>query len=258
MKTYLYLNLIPEALVASHLAPTEFGPYLATGTKKRTRGQAIFFEVDPAVENGVASAREAEDLCRPHEDGSPRRSTYLGIYRILERVPLAALGRLFLTTDDGRVLPLEKGAYQPEPGRSFHLYQEFCPVKPRVVSSLAPSEFVKRITDPKEKVSVPRIVFAEMKLEELAIDPEAPEVENLPYPNLEHLRDCLRELSRKQGKPTKTVVRHIQQDILFRTIRGGFFVGDAGGLLHYPMPPIEDLESKHYAWWRSALMTFGH
>lgn len=43
MKRYLYLSLLPEALIASMLPPEEFGNYLAVGTKKRTRGQAIFF-----------------------------------------------------------------------------------------------------------------------------------------------------------------------------------------------------------------------
>ena len=45
MKTYLYLSLFPEALVASMLPPDDFETYLAVGTQKRTRGQAMFFEV---------------------------------------------------------------------------------------------------------------------------------------------------------------------------------------------------------------------
>ena len=42
MKKYYYLVATPESLIASHLEPKEFGNYLAVGTKKRTRGQAIF------------------------------------------------------------------------------------------------------------------------------------------------------------------------------------------------------------------------
>ena len=49
MKIHLYLSLNPEALIASHLAPEEFGAYLAVGTQKYSRGQAMFFEVDPDV-----------------------------------------------------------------------------------------------------------------------------------------------------------------------------------------------------------------
>jgi len=33
METYLYLSLIPESLIASQLAPEEFGNYYAVGTR---------------------------------------------------------------------------------------------------------------------------------------------------------------------------------------------------------------------------------
>ena len=47
MDNYFYVTAVPESLVASHLAPKDFGNYLAVGTRKRTRGQAIYFEADP-------------------------------------------------------------------------------------------------------------------------------------------------------------------------------------------------------------------
>jgi hypothetical protein len=47
MTVHLYLSLIPEALIASMLTPEEFGAYYAVGSEKRSRGQAIFFEIDP-------------------------------------------------------------------------------------------------------------------------------------------------------------------------------------------------------------------
>lgn len=40
-------TMAPEALIASILAPEQFGKYMAVGTKKRTCGQAYFFEVSP-------------------------------------------------------------------------------------------------------------------------------------------------------------------------------------------------------------------
>ena len=46
MNKYIYLTCTPEALVASMLPPEGFGMYLSTGTKKRNKGQTIFFEVD--------------------------------------------------------------------------------------------------------------------------------------------------------------------------------------------------------------------
>ena len=47
MTVHLYFSLIPEALIASMLPPEQFGQYYATGHKYKSKGQAIFFEVDP-------------------------------------------------------------------------------------------------------------------------------------------------------------------------------------------------------------------
>ena len=177
---------------------------------------------------------------------------------MLEQVPLDALETLYLVTEEGRTLALQPGPYAPEPEPRFHLYQEFCPVTPRVVSTLEPREFAARITDKSQLVALPALMFADLQLHQLRQDPDAAQVDNLPYPNLAHLRDCLRELRQKQNKTTKTVIRFLQQDVLYRTIRRGFYVATAGGgFRFFPMPSREDLESVHYPWWRSALSTFG-
>lgn len=258
MNTHLYLSLLPEALVASHLEPAAFGAYLATGSRKRARGQAMFFSVDP-----VYAATRLEMLGVPanldrRESDVPRHSAYLSIYRVMESTPLEALARLHLVTEDGRTLDLEPAPYEPETGERFHLYQEFSPVTPRVVSRLEPRAFGAQITDASERVSLPVLVFAELVLMQLADDPDNAGADNLPYPNLPHLRDCLRELRSKSGKPTKTVIRFLHQDVLYRTIRRGFFVArTGGGFRFFPFPNRERLETELYPWWRSALSTFG-
>jgi hypothetical protein len=257
MQSYLYLSMMPEALVASHLAPDEFGAYLAVGTKKRARGQALFFKLSDDYTAARLEVLGQRSVLERGPVSQPRRSAYLSIYRALEQVPVEALEALHLVTDEGRVLALHPGDYTPESEPRFHLYQEFCPVNPRVVSTLEPREFGARITDKSQLVSLPALVFADLQLHQLRDDPEAPEVENLPYPNIPHLRDCLRELGEK-GKTTKTVIRVLQQDVLYRTIRRGFYVATAGGgFRFFPMPSREDLETRHYPWWRSALTTFG-
>jgi hypothetical protein len=257
MNTYLYLSLIPEALIASHLPPEEFGAYFATGSQKRSRGQALFFEVDPSFESVYLPVADFRERCQPRAGGLPRRSCYLSIYQALEHVPIEALRRLHLVTDDGRTLSLEPGTYRPDPARQFHLYQELCPVTPRVVSRLNPVAFAATITDRSQPVSVASIVFAELKLEQLALDPEGGIAENLPYENLPHLRDCLRELRDHPVKPTKMVLRQLPGEMLFRTVRHGFFAGSGEALRYYPMPTKQELETTHYTWWRSAQATFG-
>jgi hypothetical protein len=257
MKIHLYLSLNPEALVASHLPPEEFGAYLAVGTQKYSRGQAMFFEVDPDLHSAYPPFQGIAARCQPHLDGSPRRSTYLAIYRVLEHVPVAALGQLHLVTHDGRVLALNSAPLAPTVDRCFHLYQEFCPVTPRVVSTLDPTEFCARLTETTQPVSVPRIVFAELALGKLATDLESSDVGNLPYSGLQHLRECLRELNRKPGKPTKMTVRNVRDDVLYRTIQGGFYAGQGHEVKFYPMPAPAELDSAHHEWWHSAQASFG-
>lgn len=256
MKVNLYLSVIPEALIASHLAPEEFGNYYAVGSQKRSRGQAMFFEVHPDFASDYLRLGEAEKRCVPHEDGSPRRSSYLSIYRALEHVPLAALGKLYLSTDDGRVLGVDRAPYVATEASGLHLYQEICPVTPRVASKLAPPEFAAYITDRANPVSVEKIVFAELRLDALATDPEKGSVADLPYSNVDHLRDCLKELRNRYAKPTKVVARDTTAALLYRTVLGGFYVADRSGLAYYPLPARADLESRHYAWWRSASSSY--
>ena len=257
MNNYLYLSLIPESLIASQLSPEEFGSYYAVGTLKRSRGQAIFFEVEPGFESDYFDWGEMEKRCVPHPDGRPKRSAYLSIYRALEHVPLSAIKKLYLATDDGRVLGLERGEYAPPTFPRHYLYQELCPITPRIVANLDPREFTRFLTDRTKAVSVETIAFCDLRLDRLARDPEANGIDDLPYRNIGHLRDCLKELESKPNKNTKAVSRAMHQELLFRTIECGFFVGRGDEVIHFPMPTLEHLEREHYEWWRSALNTFG-
>lgn len=257
MDRHLYLSLIPESLIASMLPPVDFGNYYAIGAQAKSRGQAVFFEVDPDFESDYFDLSQIEKRCLPHPDGRPRKSTYLSIYRVLEHVPISALGKLYLTTDDGRVLGLEARQWQPDTSGGVHLYQEYCPVGPRVASNLPPERFIQRVTDPGQPISVPKIVFAELILDGLSTDPRHAPADNLPYPNIAHLRDCLIEQMEDADKPTKLVTRAIRGDILYRTIRNGFFIGAGSEFKYYPMPDRLELENQYYDWWRSALTTFG-
>jgi len=258
MAAYLYLSLIPQALVASQLPPEDFGLYYAIGQAKRSRGQAVFFSVDrEQLDPEHFPLDEIDTRCVAHPDGRPKTSLYLSIYRTLEFIPRSALTALHLATDDGRVLTVGPREWVPDGEERSHLYQEFCPVSPRIVSRLNPGDFAAFITDPTRNVHVPRLVFAELTLGNLKHDPDSTEIDNLPYPNIGHLRDCLRELAAGPQASTKTVLRQMTQEVLFRTIRNGFFVGDQSGITAFPLPSRDELEREHLAWWRSAQSTFG-
>jgi hypothetical protein len=250
---YLYFSVTPEALIASGLQPEEFGSYLAVGTQKRARGQAVFFELDIDKMSHVISKEVIADRCVPRPDGTPKRTSYISIYRVMESIPLDALKALYLTTDDGRVLKLEQGTFESQSNENLYLYQELCPVNPRIASSLNPEAFVKYVCNPENNVSVPKLLAVQLELGALANDPIAGVADDLPYKNVYHLRDCLSGLLQNTSKFTKTVVRYFKGDIAFRTVKNGFFIGDSEKVLYYPFPSKEELNGKYYTWWKSAL-----
>jgi len=250
---YLYFSVTPEALIASGLEPEKFGSYLAVGTQKRARGQAVFFELDIEKMGDIIDKKYIEENCVPRPDGTPKRTLYLSIYRILERIPLDALKSLYLATDDGRVLKLDQSEFVSNQSESLHLYQELCPVTPRIASTLNPSEFVGYVCDPGKGVSVPKLLCVQLELGELANDPIAGKADDLPYSNIYHIRDCLAGLLQNTTKFTKTVTRFFNGDIQYRTVKNGFFIGDKNTCLFYQFPSKEELDENHHSWWRSAL-----
>ncbi len=250
----LYLSLIPEALIASMLEPKEFGSYYAVGKKVHVFGEAMFFEVDPAFRSDDFPFHLADERCITQPNGAPKSSVYLGIYDVLARIPVSALGNLYLVTDDGRTLGLERAPYAPDTEHPMHLYQEFCPVTPMVVSRLEPKAFCDSITDPNQPVHVPRIVFSELMLGALAADPQNGHADDLPYPAIRHLRDVLLDF-KVNTKDSKLFLKQVKQGVLYRTVQNGFYVGDHEDFAFYRFPSRQELESVHYDWWRSAQVT---
>ena len=173
MSKYVYLTCTPEALVASMLPPKGFGLYLSTGTKKRNRSQVMFFEVDLGMIENLIDMYSLNRRCVAKEDGSPKSSVYLSVYRVLETIPTSALKSLYLTTDHGHVLELKRADYDKsqEPQNALHLYQELCPVTPLVASGLPPSVFLKKLTDGSTPIVLPKLFFVELKLGDLATNP---------------------------------------------------------------------------------------
>jgi hypothetical protein len=239
MGVHLYLSMIPEALIASMLTPEEFGVYYAVGSEKKSRGQAIFFELDPDFRHPELPIDEGFRRCVPHEDGSPKTSIYITVYRALERVALGLEGASVNIPDDTGGL---------------HLYQEVAPVHPLIVSTLGAKAFYDLIVkSPTSLLTLPAVCFAELRLGELAHNPEFGSVGDLPYANIDHLRQCLADLSTKIVN-TKMVDRLSPAAFPYRMLKSGIFVGNAEKLLFFPLLSQEELRTKHYRWWRSANM----
>lgn len=252
MSKYIYLTCNPEALVASMLPPEGFGMYLSTGTKKRNKGQTIYFEIDLGQIEHLVDIESLNRRCVAKEDGSPKSSVYLSVYRVMEMISLYAFKSLYLTTDHGCVLELKKAPYDKSrevPGE-LHLYQELSPVTPLVASGLAPSAFLKRLTDGSTPIVLPKLFFVDLKLGELATNPLSGSAEHLPYQNIGHLRDCLEILKGEYEKHMKTVQRIFYGTLLYRTIETGFYVGAKDDIVFYPYPSMKELEDINYEFFR--------
>ena len=102
----IFIYLYSPSINVSMLSPEEFGTYYAVGSSKNP-GTSHVFEVDPNYRNPYFHMDEALKRCVPHEDGRPKASIYVSVYRVLEHIDPDALLDLYLTTQDGRTLGLK-------------------------------------------------------------------------------------------------------------------------------------------------------
>jgi len=250
-----YLTIFPtEALIASQLEPEQFGSYMAIGSRKGSEEQLIFARL--SGEFGEDFDWEyARGKCVPHANGDPKHSVYLGVYRVLEKIPQDAFQALYLTTRDGRSLRLSPAEYaEPRPVNGVYVYHQFCPMNPVIVSVLPPREFGLAITDTRQKISVPSLVFGDMK----AVNMEDPEnTGNLGdlYDNrMAHYLDCISSVKSRTGKQNKTYTRSHLESFTYNSLGKGLYLAGGGNLVYFPMPGLEELKQKNYDWGRSALI----
>jgi hypothetical protein len=178
-------------------------------------------------------------------------SVYLSVYKVLETIPLKALKNLYLTTDHGIVLELKPSEYDTsrENKSTLHYYQELCPVNPQVVSEYSPAQFLKVLTDGSLQIRLPKLMFVDLKLGELSVNPISGSAEFLPYAHTAHLRDCLETLKYDEKK-MKTVVRFYNETLLYRTIESGFYIGAVDEIKFYRYPTMAELEDMNYDFFR--------
>lgn len=249
---HMYFSLIPEALIISGLEPEEFGQYYATGHQYKSKGQAVFFEVDPDFRNPYFEIDAGIERCTPHPDGRPKNSMYVSIYRVLEHLPVSALGKLYLSTAYGHTLGLNRAGELPSESGGLHLYHEFTPANSLVVSALDPAAFyASTVNDDEKLIGFPGLCFVELQLGQLAEDPIHGHLGDLPYDYIHHLREALLQVS-PEGKQTKMVHRVHALDFPYRMVKGGYYVGNGEDLAFYPMPTHNELRTQFPGWWRSA------
>jgi hypothetical protein len=253
MTKYLYLSITPEALIGSMLPPAEFGQYMATGTKKCNRSQYIFFGLDFEQVMPMFSSDYFNSRCVTKPDGKPKSTVYLSIYRVLEFIPFSAIKDLYITSDQGYVLRIARNTYDKVRGskRDMHLYQELCPVTTQVASNLPPHAFLKTLTDGSLPLRLPKLFFADLRINDLADNPFYGSEEYLPYGSVSHLRDCLEIIRSEEKKQMKTVQRFHTGKLFYQTIDTGFYLGSRDNIIFYPFPSLAELEKTHNDFFKS-------
>lgn len=252
---YYYLTVYPmEALIASQLEPRQFGFYMSRGTGKGSAERLIFMEIEPRCSEAF-DWNHAEKHCVTKESGDPKHSVYLSVYRVLEHIPLEAMKTCHLVTRDGMSLPIEKdergdcGFLAP-----YFLYQEICPVAPLAVSALNPSDFADHIINGSGKISLPAMVFVDIKVIDLNDLEHSGNVGAFYDRNTGHLKECLSEVRSPEGKKTKIVDRSYASRFSYQVIGRGIFAARGKNILCYPMPDHATLKQIDYDWGRSAMI----
>lgn len=255
MQTHYYLSVFPlEALIASQLEPNHFGAYMATGSKRGSEEQIVFIEVKGEFGKHFDWGY-AHERCVPHDNGDPKHSVYLGVYRVLEQVPLESLGAIYLTTRDGRTLEIGRGDYTHiEQKRDYYVYQELCPINPVIVSRLDPETFAKDICAAGTHVHVPQLVFTDLKVINVEDEVNTGNIGPMYHRRKGHLVECIAAVQGEDKKPNKTFTRTNVESFSFQIINHGIYATDGKSLVMYKMPSLEELKHIDYDWGRSALI----
>jgi hypothetical protein len=254
---HLYLILYPnEALVASQLSPDEFGKHYCVGSARHFYGKVIFAEVDIHYRHEYLNIDNYLPQAESGIPGRPKRTKFVKSYRVLEHIDLQALRQLFLVTTDGAVLGLDRSE---EPTTyslaGVRLYQEICPLRLLVASTLDPRRFGLYITSETWSKGAPKIFFTQYDIDVEAVVGDnqvaAFNMGPLPKVNPTNLPTALKELQADPDKKTKTVSLNPNIDIMsYKTIKRGFWFTDGKSTLFYRMPGMDELREKHNSWWR--------
>lgn len=258
MKQNFYMTVFPmEALIASQLEPEAFGAYMAVGARKGSAEALIFIHLNEAA--GPFNWDEARARCVPHADGRPKNSFYLSIYRVLENMPLAALGSLYLVTRDGRSLELKQSSWDPADTTlprhwtGVGLYKELCPVLPLVVSVMKPTAFGAFMTAPNTRTHLPALLFTDLRIVADLDDLQASgNIGNVYDQNLEHLKSCIEQIRENPEKGTKIVDRTYFTRFSYGLIDSGIFLSRQSNSLFWAMPDLQTIKETAYDWGRSA------
>jgi hypothetical protein len=253
----LYMVLYPNtALIASQLEPAQFAQHYTTGSSRHYSGKLVFAEVDADYRNDYFDIDSFLKDLKPHEDGRPKATKFIASYRVLEHVELSAIGKLYLSTEEGHCIGLERGEHDMSHAESIRIYAEIAPMHMLVMSKLTPPEFGALITDPGHSKSAPKQFYTQLNidipdfLEEFEHNPFQPSPVAALHPST--IRDAFLELKSNPKKTSKGLALDSNLDnISYRLLKHGFTFAAPGESIFYPLPTHREIEAINLKFWRN-------
>lgn len=256
---HLYAIMHPNpSLVASQLEPLDFGRQYSVGTKRYYQGKLLFIEVDPSFRHEYFPIDEylAKTVTKP--DGSPKRTKIISSYRVLEHLDLNALGSLYAVTVSGATLKIDKQEYvaSADESGSVRLIQEINPLELLVATTLDHQAFGALLTSENNPKGAPKLFFTELDLDVQGFlkgwesNPFLP----APIPGIhpQKLSVALKFLQGSTEYKTATLgLASVLDDVLYRSLKKGFFLSHGEKMNYYPFPSEATLQKDHFAWYKS-------
>ncbi len=255
---HLYAIVFPnQALIASQLAPSEFGKHYAVGSSKHFDGKVVFVEIDKDLNDDFFPLNEIWKHIVPHEDGTPKRTKFAGNYRVLENIPMNKFKDMYLVTVEGKTLRLNRSEYTKDNEKGLiRIYQMLNPIQMLVSSRLDQRDFGEYFTLENKTKGCPTLCYTQVSLDVAEFERmyENNETNFLVLPNIPNnkLKDCIEEMKMNATKKSKTIsLASIFQDLHYRKLRHGFWIASGNELIFYPLPSLKNLENEYYDWYRS-------
>ena len=253
----LYMVLYPNAaLIASQYEPDMFARHYTSGSSRHYQGKVIFAEVDVGYRNAFFDIENILKELKPHEDGRPKATKFIASYRVLEHVDLSAIGNLYLSTEEGHCIGLERGDYDRSHKESIRIYAELNPMRMLVMSKLNPPAFGAYITDPSNHKSAPKQFYTQLNidlqefLEEFEKNPFQPSPIAVLHPST--IRDAFVELTSSPAKSSKGIALDSNLDHMsYRLLKHGFTFATKGESIFYPLPDQRTIEARNLKFWRT-------
>ena len=253
----LYMVLHPnEALIASQFDPQMFARHYTFGSSRHYTGKVVFAEVDAGYRNDFFDIESIMQELRPHEDGRPKATKFIACYRVLEHVDLSAIGRLYLSTEEGHCIGLDRGDYDLSHKEAIRIYAEISPMRMLVMSKLSPPDFGAYITDPANHKSAPKQFYTQLNIDlheflgEFDRNPFQPSPVASLHPST--IRDAFNELTAIPGKSSKGIALDSSlNNISYRLLKHGFTFAMKGRSIFYPLPDLRKIEAKNLKFWRT-------